>query len=140
MHLNINIYYLYTYTYNVYIIYLSVTIFSVCCSTQSISRGLSRSRPSDCVLLLLLYIHGWRYVLLLLYRTIVRPGERPVLRAIMPSGPNSFGRNPPHTRPAGRLKRAADLLPRDCDDAAPRAIIAADSHAYVIIIIIIIDG
>lgn len=97
-------------------------------------------RPSDYVLLLL-YIHGWRYVLLLLYRTIARPGERPVLRAIMPSGPNSFGRNPPHTRPAGRLKRAADHLPRDCDDAAPRAIIASDSRAYVIIIIIIIvDG
>lgn len=79
-------------------------------------------RPSHCLLLLLLY------------RTIARPGDRPVLRAIMPSGPNSFGRNPPHTRPAGRLKRAADHLPSDCDDAAPRAIIAADSRAYMLLL------
>lgn len=94
-------------------------VFSMCCSTQSISRGLSRSD------------HRAAYYYYYYYTIGLCPGERPVLRVIMPSGPNYFFRNLPHTRehPTGDFN--ALVTCRDDAAAAPRAIIAAVSRAYL---------
>jgi len=47
--------FIYLHLYNVYIIYLSVTIFSVCCSTQSISREAYRGPTIGLCIIITVY-------------------------------------------------------------------------------------
>lgn len=104
---------------------------------KCISRGLSRSdhRGLRLIIIIIIITYGWRYVYYYYYYyTTVRPGERPVLRAIMPSSPNSFAEiYTTHTKRA-RARPPGDfnaLVTCRDDAAAPRAIIAADSRAYL---------